>query len=555
MKIKNLLSIKVVLAACLLLACEDQLDVGNPNQPTLGANVTTESGLTSLAQGGVYINGFNLGDGWLGNSYFSLPYGYSELLGDVVGAQASNQLVSTLSIPDYFELSDGTRISNPASSIALLRSNNTRAQTGSGYNPTYYQWLNMYSLNNACNTVLTQLDKVAFTGDAESKANTFRAWCYWWKGYAYASIGSMYYAGLIIDEILVTNGDYVTHDAIIAQSNSYFAQAAATLDAITSTADFTSVLTNLIPEFTRVGHGGVLTIDMWKRNINTMLARNILVNKLAPFVNGNPDATISKSSTSVMTAADWNQVLTLATAGIQEDDFVFTGRSVASNGFFTASGGTVAALTTGPNAAQTFRLSERFVQYFKPDDARFTANFNMETTYKDDLTFGTRYSIDDGLNEQGVYDYGSKAVGEYELYIAGSYEENTLMRAEASIRLGNIDEGLSYVDMVRDYMGAGLDPVAGTGLGLSEALTELVSERRVALVFRGLSFYDYRRWGFTYDIANGGGSYGNTIYLSDGTVDENVTINYNFLDYWDVPANEADLNPSVSEVATINPNF
>ena len=45
----------------------------------------------------------------------------------------------------------------------------------------------------------------------------------------------------------------------------------------------------------QVGNGGVPTVDMWKRNINTMLARNILVNKLAPFVNGNPAATISKS--------------------------------------------------------------------------------------------------------------------------------------------------------------------------------------------------------------------------------------------------------------------
>ena len=159
MKIKKLISIKIFFAATLLLACEDQLDVGNPNQPTLGANVTTESGLTSLAQGGVYINGFNLGDGWLGNSYFSLPYGYSELLGDVVGAQASNQLVSTLSIPDYFDLSDGTRISNPASSIGLLRSNNTRAQTGSGYNTHVLPVAEHVFIEQCLQYRVSQLDK------------------------------------------------------------------------------------------------------------------------------------------------------------------------------------------------------------------------------------------------------------------------------------------------------------------------------------------------------------------------------------------------------------
>src|SRR5205085_5176583 len=124
-----------------------------------------------------------------------------------------------------------------------------------------------------------------------------KAWCYWWKGYAYASIGSMYYSGLINDKAGSTNSDYVLHDKIIDQSNVYFNMAATTLGAITSATDYQTVITQLIPAFNRVGHGGTatdaLTIDMWKRNINTMLARNILANKLAPFVNGNPNATIS----------------------------------------------------------------------------------------------------------------------------------------------------------------------------------------------------------------------------------------------------------------------
>lgn len=554
---KNKVSVILVmtLILCGTMSCQDQLDVGNPNSPTIEANVTSESGLISLAQGAVYINGFKNGDDWLGNSYFSLPYGYSELLSDVVGAQAANQLISTLSIPDYFILDDGTKVSNTTSSISLLRANNTRAQTGSGYNPTYYQWLNMYALNSACNTVLSLIDEITFTGDAASRANTFKAWCYWWKGYAYASIGSMYYSGLVIDEADGASSEYVLHDAIIARSNEYFNLAASTLESITSTTDYEEVLGELIPSFCQAGKGGVLTKDMWKRNINTMLARNILVNKLAPFVNGNVNAAITKSSTSAMTTSDWNSVLSLATNGIQESDLVFTGRTVSQNGFFTASSGSIAAMTTGPNVSSSFRLSERFVQCFKTGDKRLL-NFNTETSYEDDLTFGTRYSLEDGtLSETGVYDYGTKSVGEYELYIAGSYEENALMLAEANIRLGNIDAGLAYVDAVRDYMGAGIATVANTSLTQAEALTELVRERRVALAFRGLSFYDYRRWGYTYDITNGGGSYGNTVYASDGTVHTNVTINYNFLDYWDVPADESDLNPSSSEVATKNPNF
>lgn len=543
-----------ILAA--ITACQDQLDVGNPNSPTEESNITTEAGLISFAQGVVYINGFKNGNDWLGDSYFSLPYAYQELLGDVIGAQASNQLISTLSIPDYFILDDGTRISNPSSSIALMRANNTRAQTGSGYNPTFYQWMNMYAINNGCNIALSFVDEIPYTGDALSKANTFKAWCYWWKGYAYAAIGSMYYSGLIIDEAgIEADGNYVLHDAMIARSNYYFDLAATALDAITSNTDYTAVLSQLIPAFCQTGNGGVLTKDMWKRNINTMLARNILVNKLAPFVNGDINTTITKSSTSTMTTADWNNVLTLATNGIQEGDYVFTGRTLEKNGFFSASTGSVAAMTTGPNVSATFRLGERFIQTFSPGDKRLL-NFNTATTYEDDLTFGTRYSLEDGhVSEPGVYDYGTKQAGEYELFIAGSYEENTLMLAEANIRLNDVEHGLEYVDLVRDYMGAGLPAVAGTGLTQTEAMTELVRERRAAMAFRGLSFFDYRRWGFTYDIANGGGSYGNMLYASDGTVYTDVTINYNFLDYWDVPADESDLNPATGSVATRNPNF
>ncbi len=552
----------LVATACLTVAllagsaCKDQLDVGNPNAPTLSANVNTEAGLVSFAQGGVYINGFANGDGWLGDSYFSLPWGYSALMADIVGADASNNQVTTIGVPDYIILDDGTKQTNPAPQIGIIRSYNSRAATGAGNNPLYYQWLNMYALNNACNQVLATVDKISFSGDATSKKNTVKAWCYWWKGYAYASIGSMYYAGLIEDQAGATNSNYVLHDAVITQSNNYLTLAATTLSSITSTSDYQSMLGQLIPAVNQVGLGGVPTVEVWKRNINTMLARNIIANKLAPFVNGNTSATIAKSSTSTMTAADWNSVLTLATNGIQKGDIVFTGRSASQNSFFTPTGGTVSALTTNPNTASTFKISERFIQSFNSGDKRLSNNFDTKTTYKNNYTYTTRYSMVNGGNgASGVYVYGNRTAGAYELYIAGSYEENALMLAEANLRLGNIEKGLAYIDDVRNYQGAGVAAVAGTGLTLAKAMTELTKERRVALFSRGLSYYDSRRWGWIYDIANGGGSYGNTVVTTAGVVNKNVTISYNFLDYWDVPADESVLNPSTSGVATQNPNF
>ncbi|MFD2570191.1 RagB/SusD family nutrient uptake outer membrane protein [Spirosoma soli] len=550
----------VCFAAMMLggVSCKEQLDVGNPNAPTVDANVNNETGLIQLAQGGVYINGFagNGQDTWLGDSYFSLPLGYQELMADHVGADASNNQVTTIAQPDYIILDDGTKQTNPSPQIGIIRSYNTRAATGNANNAIYYQWLNMYSLNNACNVVLSLVDGIKFSGDATSRANTVKAWCYWWKGYAYASIGSMYYSGLINDKASSTNGNYVLHDAIINQSNTYFNQAATTLSGISSAADYQAVLKQLIPAGNQVGRGGVPTVDMWKRSINTMLARNIVANKLAPFVNGNPDAKIGKSSTTAMTAADWNSVLTLATNGIRKDDIVFTGRSTDKNSFFSATGGTVAALTTGVNNSTTFKISERFIQNFNPGDKRFTNNFNTANTYKNNYIYTTRYNvIDGGAGAPGVYVFGTTAVGAYEVFIAGSYEENALMLAEANMRLGNIEAGLGFVDAVRSYQGAGVATVAGTGLNLSKALTELTKERQVALFNRGVAYYDLRRWGWTYDIANGGGSYGNTVVTTAGVVNKNVTINYNFLDYWDVPADESVLNPSASGVVTKNPNF
>ena len=80
-------------------------------------------------------------------------------------------------------------------------------------------------------------------------------------------------------------------------------------------------------------------------------------------------------------------------------------------------------------------------------------------------------------------------------------------------------------------------------------------ERLAALALRGLSFYDLRRWGWTYAISNGGGRYGTTI-IYKSTVYTNATINYNFMDYWDVPADETSKNPpAAGSAAIVNPNY
>ncbi|AMR31587.1 hypothetical protein A0256_09205 [Mucilaginibacter sp. PAMC 26640] len=134
-------------------------------------------------------------------------------------------------------------------------------------------------------------------------------------------------------------------------------------------------------------------------------------------------------------------------------------------------------------------------------------------------------------------------------------KENELIKAEALINTGNIAAGLQSIDNVRALQGAGLATLASKNLTPAQAITQLRSERRVALVFRGLAFYDARRYGITYDVSKGGGITNAIVIGSTGVINTKATINYNFLDYWDVPADEFVLNPPAAGSAPlVNPN-
>ena len=557
---RNLFSISTAILLLAFSSCKKQLDVKDPNDPTFDVNVNSEVGITAFAKGGIYWNGFNYGDGWLGDSYFSLPWGYHELMGDVIGGgQGSNNQTTTMGVPDKFQAdpSDPSTIFvNPSPQAkSIIRTFNTQAASANSNNALYYEWVNMYAMINACNLTLEHLGNVTLTTD---KANTIKAWSYWWKGYAYAQIGTIYYAGLIVDQSNTIVSKFLKQADIIAESNRNLNLAITTLTGITNQGDYSTIIAELIPTQNQVGLGKPLSSAQWIKTINTMLARNILLNHLAPFVNGNPNATISKASIPVMTAADWQSVITLANKGIQQGDYVFTGRTSASNSFFTQTGGSVAGILTESNQITTYKVSERLVQNFKPGDKRL-ANFTTAdgTFFGDANTNTTRYSLVDGVTAglTGIPILGSRQVGKLEIYIGPTYEENQLMLAEANIRTGNIEIGLGYIDNVRNYQGAGVAAVKGTGLTLSQALKELTMERLAALAFRGLSFYDSRRWGWTYSIANGGGRYGATI-LFKGNIYTNATIDYNFMDYWDVPADETDKNPPSADSAPVkNVNY
>jgi len=547
-KHKLIISTWVIAAVLGATSCKKQLDVKNPNSPTLD-QAKSESGIISLASGGVYTTGFNgsspsilSGLNALGDSYFSQGIQFHELLGDNVSAEASNQNINVVNLPDYAIFDNGTKYTNSSPSKSVLRISNSRDKRPA--NAFYYEWTYMYSLNNACNQVLTLLPSVTFSGDAATKQNTIKAWCYWWKGLAYAKIGSLYYAGLINSDPSSETSNYVSSATMIAESNKNFDAAAAILNGITNTADYTTVMGELLPSFVQVGKGQVPTPTMFVHNINSMKARNLLAN----------------TKVSAMSAANWATLLTLTNAGITATDYVFTGRTTATNGFFSAGSGSVAALATGLPKQVTFKISERLIQNYQPGDQRLANNFQQDPAYLNQVggfTFATRWELLDGGNGlKGVQVLSDKTPGNYELFIGSSYEENELMKAEALINTGNIASGLASIDNVRNYQGAGLAPLAGQSLSLAAATTQLRSERRVALVFRGIAFYDARRYGVIYDVSQGGGIT-NAVAIDNATgiVNTKVAINYNFLDYWDVPADEFVLNPPAAGSAPIkNPN-
>jgi len=532
-------------------SCQKQLNVLNPNSPT-PAVTASEPGIIDLALGSVYTGGFNGVNlsplNALGDSYFFAAECYHELLADNISSQNANQNYNVINLPDYVILDDGTKLVNQSPHKTNVRINNTRDKRSS--NALYYEWAYMYALNNGMNNVLSLAPGVSFGGDAPSRLKTIQAWAYFWKGFAYSRIGSLYYSGLINNTGNATTNTYVLHDAIIAESNRLLNLSATTLASISSTTDYTTVLTQLIPAFLQTGNGGVPSVTAFTHNINTLLARNILANK----------------AQSAMTTSDWTAVLNLVNAGITSTDPVFIAKTNGTSPFISLTGGSTAATTAGSNSSSNFKISERLIQEYYTGDQRLAENFSSQTYLNSvgGLLSSTRWKLVSGGNAikaptgANALSYvlaDNTTVGNYQLTIAGSYEENELMKAEALVETGQTDVGLASVDNVRKFQGAGLAPVSGTGLTQAQALEQIRRERRVALIFRGTAFYDARRLGIIYDITKGGGRTGAVVLSSSGVLSTNATINYDFFDYWDVPADEAVINPPGSGSAPIlNPN-
>lgn len=522
---------------------KESLQIANPNDPT-AESLKTEGGLTNFALGlvnkqlGNVVNAGNVNllaiamvnHSTMGDEWF-MPYGNW-------GVRWTNQVYSVTP-------PGGSAIVNPFGVTQLVSMQGFNSRQAGDRNGFLYEWFWAYNYIAQCNQILAAVDnpELVLSGDVAAKKALFKAWALWWKGYAYSRLGSMYLAGAIVNEPGKTTGDFVKNTDIIVEANKVLDACATALNGITANADYIALFKSITPSYN--APGDVVTPEMWRRIINTMKARNLMANK----------------KVSVMTAADWQQVITLTSAGILPTDKVFR-QGYTSDGVNDVVGVFYHPFWLISSANEFCFVSERFIQEYKTGDARLAKNWFMPPANEwypanirsRGLQFGTRFSpinIEDGGSFATVN--GALAT----LQIAGSWEENALSRAEALIYTNQIEQGLAIIDQVRTAQGAGLPAVAGTGLTQAQAISELRRERRVALYVRGTAFYDARRWGRTAPLSAGGGRTDAVVFLpgsliGGGADDVRVcTMDYRYVDYFDVPQNELDFNPASSVSAPV----
>ncbi|MDR6341579.1 hypothetical protein HNQ91_004652 [Filimonas zeae] len=540
---KRFILYSIACCGLVLFACKKtSLNQINPNDPT-PESLTTEDGVQAFALGIFQKWIADVPSAGESNIMVMVQTNHS-ILGDEIFSPYGNWGWRYVGQVDQITLPNGTAVRNPLGKTLKEQLQSTNSRQAGEINSFMYEWNVCYFMNVQANLLLSALENSAlqFTGDAATKRNTLKAWAYWWKGFAYSRIGSMYLAGVINNDAnSTTNGNFVDRNAIIAEADKNFESCLTLLNGLTVNETYNAMMTAIVPSFNR--NDQIVTPQMWARQIYSYKARNILVNK----------------KVAAMTAADWTAVQTNANKGLLKTDYTFRfGMDPNSTNDLTAAFFHPYTLV-GEAQAFTF-VSERLVQDYKPTDARLAKGFEVMATGNwqvnprgRGLQFGTRWAVVP-IEAGGLYatndNQGTVPIG-------CSWEENALMLAEYGIRNGNIEAGLGLIDEVRDFQASGLAHVQGTGLALTAALEELRLERRGGLFLRGVAFYDARRWGVTAPVSAGGGRKGGIVLVPGSYTNTTnpqplpCTLDYNYLDYWDVPQNELDFNGALTGSAPI----
>ncbi|MBE0674795.1 MAG: RagB/SusD family nutrient uptake outer membrane protein [Bacteroidales bacterium] len=523
-KLLFILSIGILAVACQ----KESLELVNPNEPTL-ETFKTEVGFEKASRGIYRCMRSTLTP--TGDWYYFIWFTQwaHNVMGDATVSSVGNFGIRWANQTSQIIRSDATVYTPPTGGSQPQELNIRNSRDFGSDNVQSFEWMPMYSLIGYCNLLLSIVDEVDFSGDeavVTLKKNSYKAWLYWWKGFAYSRIGSIHSQALIADTYGEVPTEYVDRHAIIDEANRNFILAKDILGSISDdNANYSTIIGALIPSHFQVGKGGIITPSMMTRNINTYMARNILVNKYA----------------ADLTTTDLNAIEALANTGMNSTDKTFTVRSFENDDDCFVFQTTWSAYRLN---LVWERVSERLIQDFRPGDNRYTRNvYTLATPVVNPSGRGYQYSTRFALTSiDNGGDFMSLTAGLAEIPMACSYEENQLMLAEVKIRRGEVEAGLAHIDNVRNYQNAALAPLVGTGLNQAQALEELRSERRIGLFLKNVAFYDARRWGILKPLSQGGGRTNANVVFTGGVVD-NCTIEYNYKEWWDVPANESDFNP------------
>lgn len=496
--------------AVTVAGCSDDLLVSNPNAPTPEA-LTSEEGIRRQARGvhsALYDGGF----------YPWIVAQYHDGMGDQIPSAVGNYWFVDFVNPDLITYSDGTTHRPPEARGGPIQDQiidivNERTEP----NPALlYEWRAAYKANNEANLLLEALesDQLAIQTNAEAKKQGFRAWAYFWKGYAYSRIGLLYEQGVVSDEYGETTSDYLSHEQMLEQSNRMFDLA------IENAAGFDAVAQNVTPDL----FGAKPNSESLVQAANTMKARNLLIGKYRD----------------EMTQSDWQQIESLTANGLMSNANTFQWRFDQQT--FAATG-TVLYRAGGLGPTWAY-VSMRQVQEYYPGDQRIEREGEDHPNASVRLVpVAEAYTSPRGNNHttiaRGQEPVFETVVGSSQFYLV-SAEENMLMAAEAKLALGKAGEAADLVNQVRDMQGAGLDALTADDMEFEV----IRRERRVALLARGLAYYDARRLRIS---TPGGGREGAWVYRDDDeTLDTEATINYNFRPFWPVPVHETTFNPPLS---------
>jgi len=515
----------------LVSSCDkESLNNVNPNYPTM-ETLKTEIGMRQGAYG-VY-NSLRAVETANDAYYYTwFVQWVHNIMGDATVSSVGNFGIRWANQTAQIIRPDGTTLTPPVGGRQNVELDNRNSREFGSDNVQAFEWMPMYTLIQHCNLMLDALNEVEFTGSEEvnaMKVKTYQIWFYFWKGFAYSRLGSIYSQGLIVDVYGETNDNYLPNAALIDEASRNFNLAIDLLETIDEGDEtYMNTLDAIIPTHFKAGNGGVLTPSMMIHTMNTYMARNILVNKYA----------------ADLTTADLNAIEELANEGITATDKIFTTRSMADDN-------KCLVYTTAWSAYRLNltweRVSERLIQDFRPGDARYARNVDtlanpIINTSSRGYQYGTRMYL---VSIENGGDFQSQVAGLAEIPMACSYEENQLMLAEVKIRRDEVEAGLAHIDNVRAHQNAGLAALVGQGLTKEQALEELRSERRIGLFLKNVAFYDARRWGVLKPLAQGGGRTNANVVFEGGVI-EPCTIEYDYKEWWDVPANETDFNEIIS---------